>query len=151
VWPPSPWLIPVQLYLLEEACRILPEIVGSTTHPKIARVLLERQNPDAALMVLRCSGHDGQLGFTDSGSQQGTVATLPDAVTAVRDRLECGLLTEAYLDQRTHCLRVKAEQSKNRRATFTARESEEMNKGRNWLAEMEVLVGEICTYACKEN
>ncbi|XP_057812709.2 E3 ubiquitin-protein ligase HOS1 isoform X2 [Cryptomeria japonica] len=129
---------------LEEACRILPEIVGSTTHPKIARVLLERQNPDAALMVLRCSGRDGQLGVIDSGSQRGSVATLPEAVTAVRVRLECGLLTEAYLYQRTHCLRIKAGQSKHRRVTFAAQEAEETNRDRDWLAEMEVLVGEIC-------
>lgn len=130
--------------MFQEACRILPEIVGSTTHPKIARVLLERQNPDAALMVLRCSGRDGQLGVIDSGSQRGSVATLPEAVTAVRVRLECGLLTEAYLYQRTHCLRIKAGQSKHRRVTFAAQEAEETNRDRDWLAEMEVLVGEIC-------
>ncbi|KAI8017614.1 E3 ubiquitin-protein ligase HOS1 [Camellia lanceoleosa] len=43
---------------LQEACRLLPEILGPTTHPKVAQVLLEKKNPDAALMVLRWCGHD---------------------------------------------------------------------------------------------
>ncbi|KAI8018595.1 E3 ubiquitin-protein ligase HOS1 [Camellia lanceoleosa] len=44
---------------LQEACRLLPEISGPTTHPKVAQVLLEKKIPDAALMVLRWCGHDG--------------------------------------------------------------------------------------------
>ncbi|GLJ44521.1 hypothetical protein SUGI_0934750 [Cryptomeria japonica] len=113
---------------LEEACRILPEIVSSTTHPKILRVLLERQNPDTTLMILRCHGCDGQLGITDSSSQWGSVATLHEVVKAIRVRLEWGLLTEPYLYQRIHCLRIKVGQSKNRKGTFAAQEAEEMNR-----------------------
>lgn len=129
---------------LEEACRLLPEIVSPTIHPKVARVLLERQNPDAALMVLRCSGHDGQFGITDSGFQRAGVVALPEAVTAVRVRLECGLLTEAYLYQKTHCQRVRAEQTKHRQMTAGVRGAEDMIGCRDWLTEMEILVGEIC-------
>ncbi|KAL2326413.1 hypothetical protein Fmac_025471 [Flemingia macrophylla] len=42
-----------------EACRLLPEITGPTSHPKIVEVLLERGSPDTTLMVLRWAGHDG--------------------------------------------------------------------------------------------
>ncbi|KAI9076548.1 hypothetical protein K1719_041534 [Acacia pycnantha] len=59
---------------LQEACRLLPEISGPGSHPKIAEVLLERNSPDTALMVLRWAGRDG-------GSQ---LISLRDAVTAVR-------------------------------------------------------------------
>ncbi|KAI8523010.1 hypothetical protein RHMOL_Rhmol13G0041300 [Rhododendron molle] len=82
---------------LQEACRLLPEISGPTTHPKVAQVLLERQNPDAALMVLRWCGRDG-------GAQ---LVSLVEAVTAVRVRVECGFLTEAFMYQRTLCMKVK--------------------------------------------
>lgn len=136
---------------LEEARRLLPEIVSPTTHPKVARVLLERQNPDTALMVLRCSGHDGQLGITDSGFQRAGVVALPEAVTAVRVRLECGLLTEAYLYQKTHCLRVRAEQSKHRQMTSGAHGEEDMSGCRDWLTEMEILVGEVCWLCIRRN
>lgn len=136
---------------LEEACHLLPEIVSPTTHPKVARVLLERKKPDAALMVLRCTGHDGQFGITDSGFQRAGVVALPEAVTAVRVRLECALLTEAYLYQRTHCLRVKAEQSKHRQMTAGSHGAEDMSGCRDWLTEMEILVGEICWLCIRRN
>ncbi|KAF2605584.1 hypothetical protein F2Q70_00024739 [Brassica cretica] len=38
---------------LEEACKTLPEICGPETYPKVAQVLLERENHETALMVLR--------------------------------------------------------------------------------------------------
>ncbi|KAK3014402.1 hypothetical protein RJ639_008830, partial [Escallonia herrerae] len=82
---------------MQEACRLLPEISGPTTHPKVSQVLLERENPDAALMVLRWSGRDG-------GAQ---LVSLGEAVTAVRVRVECGLLTEAFMYQRMLCTKVK--------------------------------------------
>jgi E3 ubiquitin-protein ligase HOS1 len=89
---------------LEEACNFLPEISGPTTHPRVAQVLLERQNPDAALMVLRWSGRDG-----------GThLVSLGEAITAVRVRIECGLLTEAFMYQRNMCTKVKDKKSKRR-------------------------------------
>ncbi|KAL2317637.1 hypothetical protein Fmac_031513 [Flemingia macrophylla] len=44
---------------VEEACRLLPEITGPASHPKIVEVLLERGSPDTTLMVLRWAGRDG--------------------------------------------------------------------------------------------
>ncbi|GMP95741.1 hypothetical protein CsSME_00044665 [Camellia sinensis var. sinensis] len=87
---------------LQEACRLLPEISGPTAHPKVAQVLLERKNPDAALMVLRWCGRDG-------GAR---VVSLGEAVTAVRVRVECGLLTEAFMYQRMLCMKVKEKKLK---------------------------------------
>ncbi|CAN6814833.1 unnamed protein product [Brassica oleracea] len=75
---------------LQEACRTLPEICGPETYPKVAQVLLERENPETALMVLRWSGRDGVSELVSIG----------EAVTAVRVRVECGLLSEAFTYQR---------------------------------------------------
>ncbi|KAL2330819.1 hypothetical protein Fmac_018400 [Flemingia macrophylla] len=49
-----------------EACRLLPEITGPTSHPKIAEVLLERGSPDTTLMVLRWAGVMEKLGGPDA-------------------------------------------------------------------------------------
>ncbi|MCI26247.1 E3 ubiquitin-protein ligase HOS1-like, partial [Trifolium medium] len=54
-------------------------------------------SPDTALMVLRWSGRDGGLQMN----------SLRDAVTAVRVRIECGLLTEAFMHQRVLCTKAK--------------------------------------------
>ncbi|CAN6807906.1 unnamed protein product [Brassica oleracea] len=75
---------------LQEACRTLPEICGPETYPKVAQVLLERENPETALMVLRWSGRDGVSELVSIG----------EAVTAVCVRVECGLLSEAFTYQR---------------------------------------------------
>ncbi|CAN6978374.1 unnamed protein product [Brassica oleracea var. botrytis] len=75
---------------LQEACRTLPEICGPETYPKVAQVLLERENPETALMVLRWSGRDGVSELVSIG----------EAITAVRVRVECGLLSEAFTYQR---------------------------------------------------
>ncbi|PPD66377.1 hypothetical protein GOBAR_DD36743 [Gossypium barbadense] len=82
---------------LQESFQLLPEISGPTTHPKIARVLLERQNPEAAYMVLRWSGRD-------DGSQ---LVSLSEAVTVVWVKVECRLLTEAFTYQRMLCTKVR--------------------------------------------
>ncbi|XP_014521057.1 E3 ubiquitin-protein ligase HOS1 isoform X1 [Vigna radiata var. radiata] len=121
---------------LQEACRLLPEITGPTSHPKIAEVLLERGSPDTALMVLRWAGRDGGPHMT----------SLRDAVTAVRVRVECGLLTEAFMHQRILSTRVK-EKNFNKRASGDA--SQKL-KGQcsNWV---EVLVTEICCLCIRRN
>ncbi|XP_016201462.1 E3 ubiquitin-protein ligase HOS1 [Arachis ipaensis] len=121
---------------LQEACRLLPEISGAASHPKIAEVLLERNSPDTALMVLRWAGHDG-------GPRN---ISLRDAVTAVRVRIECGLLTEAFIHQRILCTRVK-EKSFNKGAPL---ETADVPKGQfsNWV---EVLVTEICCLCIRRN
>ncbi|KAL7123463.1 hypothetical protein ACP275_01G106400 [Erythranthe tilingii] len=107
---------------LKEATALLPEIASPNIHPKVAQALLERNIPDVALMVLRWSGRDGG-------------ETLVEAVTAVRVRVECGLLTEAFMYQRTICSQIKDKKSKD-----------EMKEPSSsvWL---EVLVTEIC-YLC---
>lgn len=120
---------------LQEACRLLPEISGPTTHPKIAEVLLERQNPDSALMVLRWSGLDGAQS-----------ASLADAVTAVRVRIECGLLTEAFMHQRTLCIEVK--EKKVQHGSFG---DDLTGECKNWMEWVESLVTEICYLCIRRN
>ncbi|XP_042050833.1 E3 ubiquitin-protein ligase HOS1-like isoform X1 [Salvia splendens] len=119
---------------LEEACRLLPEIAGPHIHPKVAQALLERQNPDAALMVLRWSGRDGGA----------TLVSVGEAVTAVRVRVECGLLTEAFMYQRMICTKVKDKKLKD--AYDEA--NEQLS---NWLTWLEILVSEICCLCIKRN
>ncbi|KAL2319888.1 hypothetical protein Fmac_028857 [Flemingia macrophylla] len=90
-----------------EACRLLPEITAQRSHPKIAlKSLLERGRPDTTLMVLRWAECDGGPHMT----------SLRDVVTAVQVRVECGLLTEAFMHQRVLCTRVK-ENNFNKRAS----------------------------------
>ncbi|KAI8546644.1 hypothetical protein RHMOL_Rhmol07G0135600 [Rhododendron molle] len=124
---------------LQEACRLLPEISGPTTHPKVAQVLLERQNPDAALMVLRWCGRDG-------GAQ---LVSLAEAVTAVRVRVECGLLTEAFMYQRTLCMKVKEKMLK----PVSSQQSSNVliDESRTWAEWVEALVTEICFLCIRRN
>ncbi|KAJ1383662.1 ELYS-like domain [Sesbania bispinosa] len=121
---------------LQEACRLLPEISGPTSHPKIAEVLLERGSPDMALMVLRWSGRDGGPHIT----------SLRDAVTSVRVRVECGLLTEAFMHQRVLCTKAK---EKNLKKGASGDTSEKL-KGQysNWV---DVLVTEVCCLCIRRN
>ncbi|KAL2327015.1 hypothetical protein Fmac_020442 [Flemingia macrophylla] len=124
---------------LKEACRLLPEIIGPASHPKIVEVLLERGSPDTTLMVLRWAGRDGEPHMT----------SLRDVVTAVRVRVECGLLTEAFMHQRVLCTRVK-ENNFNKRASA---DTSEKLKGQlsNWVEWVEVLVIEICFLCIRRN
>ncbi|KAF5460151.1 hypothetical protein F2P56_020040 [Juglans regia] len=126
---------------LQEACRLIPEISGPTTHPKIAQVFLERNNPDAALMVLRWSGCDG--GF------QMKPVSLSEAVTAVRVRVECGLLTEAFTHQRMLCTKVKEKKSKHVPSGNASDNIE--GEFRNWEKWVEILVTEICCLCIRRN
>lgn len=117
---------------LQEACSILPEISGPTTHPKVAQVLLERQNPDAAFMVLRWSGRDG-------GAE---LVSLSEAVTAVRVRVECGLLTEAFMYQRMLCSKFK--KLELRHETSWNASNVLKDDSQTWMNWVETLVTEIC-------
>ncbi|CAL0314315.1 unnamed protein product [Lupinus luteus] len=124
---------------LQEACRLLPDISGPASHPKIAEVLLERGSPDTALMVLRWTGRDsGPL-----------MISLRDAVTAVRVRVECGLLTEAFMHQRILWTRVK-EKKFNKGALG---DTSDKLKGQcsNWVEWVEALVAEICFLCIRRN
>ncbi|KAL3834991.1 hypothetical protein ACJIZ3_009727 [Penstemon smallii] len=119
---------------LKEASRLLPEISGPTTHPKVAKTLLERQNPDAALMVMRWSGRDGGAGLVSLG----------EAVTAVRVRVECGLLTEAFMYQRTAVAKAKDKKVMD--------DYDEINgQYCDWLQWLEILVAEICCLCIRRN
>ncbi|XP_057799708.1 E3 ubiquitin-protein ligase HOS1-like isoform X1 [Salvia miltiorrhiza] len=119
---------------LKEACRLLPEIASPHIHPKVAQTLLERQNPDAALMTLRWSGRVGGA----------TLVSIQEAVTAVRVQVECGLLTEAFMYQRMICTKVKDKKLKD--AYDEA--NEQLN---NWLVWLEILVSEICCLCIKRS
>ncbi|KAJ6963122.1 E3 ubiquitin-protein ligase HOS1-like [Populus alba x Populus x berolinensis] len=123
---------------LQEACNLLPEISGPSTHPKIAQVLLERENPETALMVLRWSGHDGSQ-----------MVSLSDAVTAIQVRVECGLLTEAFIHQRMLCTKVR----ENKFKAGPPRDASVDLKGecRSWENWVEILVTEICCLCIKNN
>ncbi|XP_021631902.1 E3 ubiquitin-protein ligase HOS1 isoform X2 [Manihot esculenta] len=118
---------------LKEACLLLPEIANSSTHPKIAQVLLERQAPEMALMVLRWSGRDGSQ-----------MVSLSEAVTAVRVRVECGLLTEAFMHQRMLCTKVREKKWKDELPEDAP--SELKCAWEDWV---EVLVTEICCLCVK--
>ncbi|PNY06846.1 E3 ubiquitin-protein ligase hos1-like protein [Trifolium pratense] len=123
---------------LQEACRLLPEISGPTSHPKIAEVLLERGSPDTALMVLRWSGCDGGLQMN----------SLRDAVTAVRVRIECGLLTEAFMHQRVLCTKAKEKTFNKGLSGDTEKQKGQNCNGVEWV---EVLVTEICCLCIRRN
>ncbi|CAH9134142.1 unnamed protein product [Cuscuta epithymum] len=123
---------------LQEACRLLPEISSPVVHPKVAQVLLERQNPDAALMVLRCSGRDG-----------GQLVSLGEAVTAVRVRVECGLLSEAFMFQRMICAKVN--ENKLRGETFHDASLEQKGEACSPDLWVETLVSEICCLCVRRN
>ncbi|KAL3682089.1 hypothetical protein R1sor_000111 [Riccia sorocarpa] len=132
---------------LEDACRLLPEIVSPNIHPKVAQVLLERGRADIALSVLRSSGRDGRFGVV-SKTESAVAVPLSEATTAVRVRLQCGLLTEAYLYQRAHWSRVKTDELRGR-ASKIRKLDQQGDETRSWSEEMEVLVGEICWFSIR--
>ncbi|KAJ4954548.1 hypothetical protein NE237_011331 [Protea cynaroides] len=134
---------------LQEACHLLPEIAGPAMHPKITQVLLERQNPDAALMVLRWSGRDGLCAYGNIEHGEAGLVSLCEAVTAIRVRVECGLLTEAFMYQRTHCTKVKEENLKH--GSFQPCSNGLKGHFEIWENQMEALVSEICCLCIRRN
>lgn len=123
--------------IFQEACRILPEICGPETYPKVAQVLLERDNPETALMVLRWSGRDGVSELVSIG----------EAITALRVRVECGLLSEAFTYQRTLCLKVKENNLKNGAVKHASDDLDIWS----WTEWMEILVNEFCCLSIRRN
>ncbi|GLT49145.1 hypothetical protein SLA2020_227230 [Shorea laevis] len=124
---------------LQEAYQLLPEISGHSTHPKVPHVLLERGNPEAALMVLRWSGRDGV-------SQ---LVLLSEAVTSVRVRVECGLLTEAFTYQRMLCTKVRENKLVH---GLSGNPSTELKlESRSWSEWVETLVTEFCCLCIRRN
>ncbi|XVF13431.1 hypothetical protein REPUB_Repub08aG0207100 [Reevesia pubescens] len=124
---------------LQESHQLLPEISGPASHPKIARVLLERHDPEAAQMVLRWSGHDG-------GSQ---LVLLSEAVTIVWVKVECGLLTEAFAFQRMLCNKIREKKFKY----GLSGDGFDDLKGqcRSWMDWLKVLVTEFCYLCIRRN
>lgn len=131
---------------LQEACALLPEIAGPETHPKVAQVLLERQCPDVALTVLRCTGRDGFSKYDSSEVDGGKMVLLDEAVTILRVRIECGLLTEAFMYQRMYCHNMKEFTSGHRDLSST-----NILKPDSWIRHMEILVIEMCLLCTRRN
>lgn len=87
-------------------------------------------------MVLRWSGRDG-------GAQ---LVSLGEAITAVRVRVECGLLTEAFMYQRTLCTKVKDKKLRHKSSYELTHEG-----GPAWTNWVESLVTEICCLCVRRN
>ncbi|KAL0902861.1 hypothetical protein M5K25_028464 [Dendrobium thyrsiflorum] len=131
---------------LQEACTLLPEIAGPDTHPKVAEVLLERRRPEVALTVLRCTGHDGFSRYDSSEDDGGKIVSLDEAVTVLRVRIECGLLTEAFMYQRMYSHNLKE---------FISRHGDLLSfnalKPDSLMHHMEILVIEMCLLCIRRN
>lgn len=90
-------------------------------------------------MVLRWSGRDG-------GSP---LVSLSEAVTAVRVRVECALLTEAFTYQRMLCTKVREKKLKFGTIGET---SDDLKDGfKTWEQWVEILVTEICCLCIRRN
>nr|AAU93532.1 unknown protein [Zea mays] len=126
----------------QEACSHLPKISSKETHPKIAQVLLERQKYDMALLVLKCTGH-GSFSATENFKKD-DISSLSEAVTVVRVRIECRLLTEAFMYHRSYCSKVKEQHS----ADMTHAEDALKN---SWVYHVEMMVTEFCAICIKRN
>ncbi|KAG2553267.1 E3 ubiquitin-protein ligase HOS1-like [Panicum virgatum] len=127
---------------LEEACSLLPKISSKETHPKIAKVLLERHRPDMALVVLKGTGH-GSFSATEDIEKDG-IPSLSEAVTAVRVRIEYSLLTEAFMYHRSYCSRVKEQ-----RAADIIHSEDALRS--SWVYHVEVMMNEFCTICIERN
>ncbi|KAK8934344.1 E3 ubiquitin-protein ligase HOS1 [Platanthera zijinensis] len=123
---------------LQEACTLLPQIAGPDTHPKVAQVLLERKRSDVALTVLRCTGHDGFSGYNNSVDDEGKFVSLEEALTVLRVRTECGLLTEAFMCLRMYCHNLKESTAKPQDLLSSNSLKSDVK------SHMEILVTELC-------
>ncbi|XP_024524647.1 E3 ubiquitin-protein ligase HOS1 [Selaginella moellendorffii] len=121
---------------LQEACRWIPEIVSPSLHPKVSLVLLERGRPDAALPVLQSTGR-----FRPR-EEILTPLPLSEAVTVVRVLLECSMLSEAYLYQQSHVKAIR---------TNIKQQKDEDVVARDWIQELDVLLGELCFICIRKN
>uniref|UniRef100_A0A0E0KIS1 ELYS-like domain-containing protein n=1 Tax=Oryza punctata TaxID=4537 RepID=A0A0E0KIS1_ORYPU len=129
---------------VDEACSLLPKISSKETHPKIAQVLLERHKPDVALVVLKCIGRDT---FSSAANiEKDDTASLSEAVTAVRVRIEYGHLTEAFMYHRSYCSKVKEQRS----ADMPHVEDANSYKS-SWMYHVEVMMTEFCNICIERN
>ncbi|KAI4998083.1 hypothetical protein ZWY2020_053425 [Hordeum vulgare] len=127
---------------LEEACSLLPKISSKETHPKIAQVLLERQKPGVALVVLKCTGCDS---FSATANiEKDELLCLSEAVTAIRVRIEYGQVTEAFMFHRSYCSRIKEQRPADMpRVEDVCRSS--------WMHHVEVMMVEFCEICIDRN
>lgn len=130
------------LLSVQEACSLLPKISSKEAHPKIAQVLLERQRPDMALVVLKCTGRDS-FSVTESIEKDG-ISSLSEAVTAVRVRIEHGHLTEAFVYHRSYCSRVKEQRAADMTHAGDALRS-------SWIYHVEGMMTEFCNICIERN
>jgi E3 ubiquitin-protein ligase HOS1 len=136
------YIYDASLLSVQEACSLLPKISSKEAHPKIAQVLLERQRPDMALVVLKCTGRDS-FSATENIEKDG-ISSLSEAVTAIRVRIEHGHLTEAFMYHRSYCSRVKEQ----RAADMTHADDV---LGSSWIDLVEGMVTEFCTFCIERN
>jgi E3 ubiquitin-protein ligase HOS1 len=73
------------------------------------------------------------------------MVSLCEAVTAVRVRVECGLLTEAFTHQRMLCTKVRDKKLKHGPSGDTS------DDFRSWVQWVEILVTEICCLCMRRN
>ncbi|EIE19378.1 hypothetical protein COCSUDRAFT_44718 [Coccomyxa subellipsoidea C-169] len=90
---------------LEEACRTLPAAAAPATRFKVVQALAARGCADVALDVLRARSAAG--GRPGAGP---AAEPLEEAEVALGIRLDCNLVTEAFMEAREHCERVSPEQ-----------------------------------------
>jgi E3 ubiquitin-protein ligase HOS1 len=95
-----------------------------------------------ALLVLKCTGRDS-FSATENFEKDG-ISSLSEAVTAVRVRIECGLLTEAFMYHRSYCSKVKEQHSANMTHTEDAFEG-------SWIYHVEMMMIEFCTICIERN
>lgn len=89
-------------------------------------------------MVLRYSGSENATELVS--------LSLNEAVTGVRVRVECGLLIEAFMYQRSICTKFK--KKKSRHGFYDDDDDFESGIKINWL---EILVTEICILCIRRN
>lgn len=83
------------------------------------------------------------------GRDGGAEVSLSEAVTAVRVRVECGLLTEAFMYQRMLCMKVKEKQLNHKFPVDALDDSEdELSSWTDWVL---VLITEICYLCVRRN
>lgn len=100
-------------------------------------------------MVLRCSGQDGFSGYANSKYEIARLVSLEEATTAIRVRIECGFLTEAFMYQRTHCMKVKKWKLKHEPASAFSNSSKSGDD--SWIHQVKVLVTELCSLCIRRN
>lgn len=126
---------------LQRACEQLDDLSKFSSHPRLPRVLLERQQPDAALSLL---SRNGRLNRLYRGVE---TLLLSEVVTVVRILLESDSLVNAFLYQRSHTSKARENSGEKGPGKFNDTPETE----RHWTKHMEILVGEICWFCIRKS